>query len=158
MTNANDRRYADRGASDVYVYDNTARKLNIQRQLEEEPRRQLSNEARKNREKAQHMSFGYVAFLMVAMCASALILINYIQLQADLTTKVKQVARLESELNSMKLANDEEYNRVTSSIDLEEIKRIAIGELGMTYAEEGQIVLYSNVGNDYMRRATTGSN
>lgn len=158
MTNANGRRYADRGASDVYVYGNTARKLNIQRQLEEEPRRQLSNEARKNREKAQHMSFGYVAFLMVAMCASALILINYIQLQADLTTKVKQVARLESELNSMKLANDEEYNRITSSIDLEEIKRIAIGELGMTYAEEGQIVFYSNSGNDYMRRATTGSN
>lgn len=154
----NNRRYTGRATSDAYVYGNTVRKLDIQRELEQEPRKQLSNEARKNREKAQHMSLGYVAFLMVAMLASAVILINYIQMQADLTTKVKQVARLESQLNSMKLANDEDYNRITSSIDLEEIKRIAIGELGMTYAQEGQIVFYSNEGNDYMRRATTGSN
>ena len=54
----------------------------------------------------------------------------------------------------MKLANDEEYNRIISSIDLEEIKRIAIGELGMTYAQEGQIVLYVNEDNDYMRQVT----
>ena len=31
----------------VYMYDNTARKLDIQRQLEEQPARQLSHEVRK---------------------------------------------------------------------------------------------------------------
>lgn len=45
------------------------------------------------------------------------------------------------------------YSRITNSIDLEEIRRIAIGELGMTYAKEGQIESYSSEGNDYMRRA-----
>ena len=54
----------------------------------------------------------------------------------------------------MKIANDEAYSRITGNIDLEEIKRIAIGELGMTYAQEGQIITYSNVGNDYMRQVT----
>ena len=54
-------------------------------------------------------------------------------------------------MNTLKLSNDEEYSRITRSIDLEEIKRIAIGELGMTYAQEGQIVLYDNAGTDYMR-------
>ena len=98
------------------------------------------------------MSAGYVIFLAVAMCAAALILVNYIQLQADLTNRTRSVANKQSELNNLKVANDEEYNRILSSIDLEEIKRIAIGELGMTYAQEGQIVLYSNEGSDYMRK------
>ena len=40
-----------------------------------------------------------------------------------------------------------------SSLDLEEIKRIAIGEYGMTYATEGQIITYSDGGgNDYVRQ------
>ncbi len=97
------------------------------------------------------MSLGYVMFLMAAMSVCAVILINYLQLQAEMTTKVKHIASLESQLNSMRLENDETYNRIVSSIDLEEIKRIAIGELGMTYAQEGQIISYSGVGNDYMR-------
>jgi hypothetical protein len=54
----------------------------------------------------------------------------------------------------MQLANDEDYNRIISSVDLEEIRKIAIGELGMTYAKEGQIITYENAGNDYMRRVS----
>ena len=140
------------GANVEYMYDNTARDLQVRRQLEEAPRKQLSHETRKNRDKARHMSIGYVAFLMGALLACGMVLVNYIQLQAELTNKMQNVARLESEINSMKLANDENYNRITSNIDLEEIKRIAIGELGMTYAEEGQIITYNNVENDYMRK------
>lgn len=138
----------------VYVYGNTARQLDIKRQLEEQPRKQLSHEVRKNRDKARHMNLGYVVFLMGALCACAFILVNYIQLQAELTNKVRNIALLESELNTKKLANDEEYSRITSSVDLEEIKRIAIGELGMTYAKEGQIITYTTEGNDYMRKVT----
>ena len=75
------------------------------------------------------MSAGYVMFLAAALCAAAFILVNYIQLQSDLTTLTKTVADMESELNGLKLSNDEEYNRIISGIDLEEIKRVAIGQL-----------------------------
>ena len=136
----------------AYVYGNAAVDINIQRQLEEEPRRKLSNETRKNREKARHMSLGYVTFLLAALCTCAVVLINYVQLQSELTNRTEHIAELKSTLNNKKLTNDETYNRITSNIDLEEIKRIAIAELGMTYAEEGQIITYSNVGNDYMRQ------
>ena len=137
---------------DVYVYGNTVRKFDVEREWETAPQRQVQPSVRKNRDKARHMSAGYVIFLAVAMCAAALILVNYIQLQAELTNRTRSVAGKQSELNDLKVANDEEYNRILSSIDLEEIKRIAIGELGMTYAQEGQIVLYSNEGSDYMRK------
>ena len=140
-----------------YIYDNTARDLEVVRRMEEEPRR-LSNEARKNREKARMMSLGYMVFLMAALCISAMILIHYIQLQSELTSSTKEIALLESRLNDLKLSNAEEYNRIESSIDLEEIKRVAIGELGMTYAGEGQIITYSSVGADYMRQAANNAN
>jgi len=147
------RRYAKTTYTrNTYIDGNTVRKLDVQRQLQEQPRRQLSHETRKNRERAHHMDFAYVTFLVAALCTCAAILINYIQLQAELTNQTKEISRMESQLNTLRLANDEEYARITSSLDLEEIKRIAIGELGMTYAEEGQIITYSSVTNDYMRQ------
>lgn len=136
-----------------YVYGNTVRKVDFQRELETPPRKKAAPAVRKNRDKARHMSMGYVLFLAAAMCAAAFILVNYIQLQSDLINMTKYVASKESELNSLRLANDEEYNRIVNGIDLEEIKRVAIGELGMIYAKEGQIVPYTNDTNDYMRKA-----
>ena len=98
------------------------------------------------------MNFGYVIFLAAALFVAAYVLIGYIRLQADLTAQVEQIASLESRLNNLRLANDEELVRINNSIDLEEIKRIAIGELGMTYATEGQIINYTNESSDYVRQ------
>ena len=141
-----------RGNRQNYVSGNAVRKSEVRRRPEEAPVRQVQPAVRKNREKARRMSAGYVIFLAAAMCAVAFILVNYVQLQAELTSRIRQVSTKESELNSLKSENDEEYNRIINSINLEEIKRIAIGELGMIYAQEGQIVPYSNKNNDYMRQ------
>ena len=60
---------------------------------------------------------------------------------------------MESQLNNLKQDNDEAYNRANGNVDLDEVKRIAIQEYGMTYASEGQIVTYSDGGgNDYVRQ------
>lgn len=142
----------NRYEGNLYIYDNTARKLDVKRQLEEPRKKKLSNEARKNRDKARHMNFGYLLFLAAALCACGVILIHYIQLQSELTSRIKNVAKLESELNVLKTENDEKYNRINGSIDLEQIRRVAIGELGMTYAQEGQIIMYTSEENDYMRK------
>lgn len=137
--------------TDDYQYDNVVRKQEFVRELEEEPRRSISNTTRKNREKAHHMSLGYVIFLVAALCCAGVVLVNYLQLQSQVTRKAEIIASRESELNHLRLSNDEELNRIESSIDLEEIRRIAIGELGMVYASEGQIESYTNEGNDYLR-------
>ena len=89
------------------------------------------------------MSLGYVLFLSLATILAGVMLTGYIGLQSDITNSIKNISRLESELNSLKLKNDEEYSRITSNIDLEEVKRIAIQELGMKYAEEGQIITFA---------------
>lgn len=138
-----------------YVHGSAAAKPDIRKELEREPRKRLSNTTRKNREKAWHMSPGYVFFLSLALIATGWILINYIKLQSDITNSIKQISSLESELNDLKLANDEAYNRITGSVDLEEVRRIAIQELGMTYAQEGQIITFKSENNDYVKQISS---
>lgn len=146
-----------RASAGSYVYGNTVRKVDVQREMEQQPRRTLSNTTRKNRDKVRHMSLGYVAFLVMAMCVAGFVLIHYIQLQADITTATEHIASQERELNNLKVANDEALSRITSGVDMEEVKRVAIGELGMVYPQEGQIIPYTNEGQDYVRRVDGGN-
>ena len=100
-----------------------------------------------------HMSLGYLLFLTMAMVLMVGTLAWYISLQAQIKNSVKNIATLESQLNNLKQDNDEAYNRANGNVDLDEVKRIAIQEYGMTYASEGQIVRYTDGGgNDYVRQ------
>ena len=138
-----------------YIQGNTVRKPYVREEIEKAPRKRLSNTARKNREKAEHMSPGYVLFLSIALIAMGWILLNYIKLQSDITNSINQISSLERELNDLKLANDEEYNRITSSIDLEEVRRIAIQDLGMKYAQDGQIISFESENSDYVKQMSS---
>lgn len=151
-TGSRNRRGQTYTNSNTYVYGNTVRALEEEIYSTGRNKKQISNTARKNREKAYHMSFGYVLFLAGALLAAGFILTGYLSFQSDITGSIKSISRLESQLNSLKLDNDEEYSRITSSIDLEEVKRIAIQELGMKYAEEGQIITFSGEGSDFVRQ------
>ncbi len=135
-----------------YVQGNTVRKLQPVRERPERPKRRVSNSVRKNRERAKHMNAGYVLFLSAALAATCFILVYYIDLQSDITNSVKHIATLERQLNSLKVENEENYSRISSNVDLEEIRRIAIQELGMQYAQEGQIISFTSENNDYVKQ------
>lgn len=141
-----------RAHNSEYIQGSAVRRLDVTKEIERKPKKKLSNTARKNREKAEHMSPGYVLFLSLALIATGFILVSYIRLQSDITNRIDHISALERELNDLRLANDEEYNRITSSIDLEEVRRIAVQELGMRYAEEGQIVSFTSENNDYVKQ------
>lgn len=145
-TTAKEKRY------NSYVQGNAVRKLDISIAIEEEPKKKLSVSARKNRDKAVHMNMGYVIFLALALLVSGIVLVGYIQLQFKITNSVENIASLKSQLNSIYLENDEEYSRIISNINLEDVKKVAIEELGMSYASEGQIITYSGEGSDYVRQ------
>ena len=134
---------------------NTAKQLDVVTELQK-PRspRELNHAVKKNRDRAIYMNFGYVLFLTASLLVAGFILIGYIRLQSEITASVKRIATMESTLNSMKTANDEEYSRIESSVDLDEIRRIAITELGMVYPDEDQIVTVPDEGNDYVRQVT----
>ena len=137
--------------NNYYIEGSAAPRIELEPEIGQ-PRKALSVSARRNREKAHHMSLGYVVFLVAALLVAGFFVLQYLQLQSKLTSEIKMISSMESRLNKLKMDNDEEYNRILNSVDLEEVKRVAIGELGMVYASEGQIVMYESVGNDYMRK------
>lgn len=140
------------GYGEYYIDGNTARRLDVREEIKKAPR-QIENQAvLRNRAKARHMNLPYVLFLAVAVCLAASVLIGYIKLQAENTKILKSISAKESQLNTMRLANDEEYSRIVSSVDLAYVKDVALNELGMQYAEEGQIVNVEIQGDDYVRQ------
>jgi len=98
------------------------------------------------------MNKGYIAVVAAAFVIVCCVLMSYVKIQSDITNHINNISELESRLNELRLANDETYTKIMSSVDLEEIKRIAVNELGMKYAKEGQVVQYTGEGNDYVRQ------
>ena len=114
-------------------------------------RRELEKQ-KQEMKRLRYRNVAYVLFLTVAFAVTSVMLIGYIRMESSITQSVKQVAALQSQLNNLKTENDEMKNRIDSSINLEEIRRIAITELGMTYAGQGQIVEIPDDGSDYVRQ------
>lgn len=138
-----------------YVYGNTVRQINpvpqrFDKKQLEKPR--MSNATRRNRERASHMNPAYVTFLVAAMVFTGAICIHYLNVRAELTKQLKEISALEAELVDLKSDNNETYNRINNSIDLDEIKRIAMEDLGMVYASPEQVVLYDDEDGDYVRQ------
>ena len=135
-----------------YVHGNTVRSIQPNREITERPKKKVNKSVKRNQERAKHMNAGYVLFLSVALVVTGMVLVYYIGLQSDITNSVKHIATLERELNDLKVANEENYSRIMSSVDLEEIRRIAIQELGMQYAQEGQIISFASKSSDYVKQ------
>ncbi len=143
-----------------YINGNTVRELEAAparrpkpdpREREESLRhKRRRNAARRNRQRALYMSRGYVFFLSVCVSVIAVFAAAYVKLQADVTQNMKTISSLESQISDLKADNDANYKRITTSVDLNEIKDIAINQLGMTYATEDQIIYYTVENSNYM--------
>ena len=142
-------------ARQIYIDGNTARKLQtLPAQRTKTAHRVKKQPIRKKQKriKVAPMNLGYISFMIASVLVVCIVLMGYVNLQSDITNRVTHISKMESQLNSMKLENDETYTKIMSSVDLEEIKRIAISELGMKYAKEGQVITYSGEGSDYVRQ------
>lgn len=144
----------------TYIDGNTVRKLetapDYRREREERRQRELRrhNEhmARRNKERALRMNLGYVLFLTAAAVVTALVSVTYIQLQSDVTGRMRRISALESQVADLKADNDAAFKRISTSVDLDYVKDMAINQLGMVYAGADQIVYYSIDDDDYMNQ------
>ena len=98
------------------------------------------------------MTMPYVVFLSIAAIATVFLCVAYLKLQAAGITYRSEIAVLESRISTMRLANDNAYEDAVSSVNMEQVKEIAVNDLGMTYAKEGQIITYSSQDGDYIRQ------
>ena len=126
----------------AYVYGNAVRKDHVEIQTPARQQKEVSQRVRANRSKAMHMSKGYVAFLAIAAIAVLFACMQYLQLQSEITSRSNHITALQQELADAKEANTTRYNVIMNSMNLEEIREIAIQDFGMVYAEPDQIIKY----------------
>lgn len=145
------KRRIKRTNSHLYVYGNTAHKLNEVPQREDrQGRKQKRNTLQKPL--PNRMNLGYVLFLSIVTVAMFYIWSSYIHIQTEVDERLRNISSIEAQIESLKQTNDTEYARINSSIDLDEIRRIAIEELGMVYASKEQVKNYEDTENEYMKQ------
>lgn len=134
------------GGSALYVEGNTVRKV------VEAPEHKVSELTKSNRERSMQMNMRYVVFLTAAAVICVMMCRNYVRLKAQYTALRTRATSLEVSLSQKKLANDAEYDRIMASVNLAEVKDIAMEKLGMVYAAEDQIVSYDVISSDYVKQ------
>ena len=105
---------------------------------------------RKRQPQKSTLSVPYCIFLTAACVLTLVLGAYYLQQQALATSSQKQIASLEEELAELKKVNADDLNRIETSVNLEEIREIAMNELGMVYATEENVVLYKNTKQNYV--------
>ncbi len=141
-----------RSNNSIYIDGNTVRTIEP-RFGEKRPRSVESIRGRHTDViRVPQISFGYYLFFFVALAITAFVCIGYVRIHSDITASQKRVASLESTLSQLKLANDEEYERIAGSVDLEEIKKTAMTDLHMRYPDETQVVHVTMESDDYVRQ------
>lgn len=142
--------------SSVYVDGNTARRLQTVPQRKQQPsvrrKPEVSAAARRNRARAASMNVGFVLFLTAVSVAILICGVHFLQMKAEITTKIEAVAALESELSQLREDNNSYDSQISSTADLNAIKKKAMGELGMKYPTEDQIVTYETSRSSYVRQ------
>lgn len=176
---ASERNYSARVRRSTYVYGDVVADTDDdeERELEERRRRERAAEARKRREMelrreqrarreeemrleeeerrreaaASRASVAAVAVMLVFLTVS---IIGYVRLMSQVTVSQNHISTLTTQIEDLKTKNDQRLEEINSSISLAEIKEIAIGELGMKYADSSQIVTYSSNSDDYVHQVT----
>ena len=164
------RETVSRKSGNAYVHGTAARKIaqmpalpdregrpeRVRRQAQQRnPRRQFRTlqGGLAEHKQVKRSTFLYLMSMVTALVLAALALYRYVDIQTSLESSVTQISSLEKELATLRKENDEAYSMANATVDLEEVKRVAIQELGMKYADEGQIIVYSDDGAaDYVRQ------
>lgn len=139
-----------------YIDGNTVRKREYAPRETRRPRtdrhRGQERHEKKTQVRVQTFSLGYILFLICMILVLMGGCIYYLELRNDLTRRQKEITELESTLNTLRLKNDEEYDRIIGAVDMEMVKKTAMEDLGMTYPGAEQVVGISGTGGDYVRQ------
>lgn len=138
----------------TYIYGSAAHKYdhvpqrNPHRENERTPEVHRRANARPNPVSIPLLMLSAASFIMIAF-----MMIQYIKLNSEIVALTTGNAKLESQINDLRIENDEYYSRIINSVDLEKVREIAIMDLGMVYVGEEQIITYDSQIDDYVEQS-----
>ena len=142
------RRYVNNNRS--YLWGSVVPKQNVSKERVHKIVRQSHDRAYRTNSQVPCAGVMYTLFLCVILILTGLALVHYIKLQSELTIHMKHISQMEKELYDRKAENEDNYSRIMNSINLEEIRKIAVEELGMKYPNESQVIFYDGRIRDYV--------
>lgn len=148
------RRYSSSAVLARYNSSSTARQLLPEREIRERRLAQQRSEraARRRMSQALHMDLPYLIMLTAATITTLFICCSYIRVQSSIAASMRSIQAQEEMLEALKRENDALQTSINTDIDLDHIYEVATGELGMVYANRGQVVRYKKTESEYVRQ------
>ncbi|MCR5097521.1 MAG: hypothetical protein K6B14_01080 [Lachnospiraceae bacterium] len=120
-----------------------------EREIREEEKRRRKKQTRKN---VRALRSGR----LTAVYVSTFVLLfagffgGYVHYETSISSRMKSISALEKEIADMKAYNAAAQSRIDTNTDINRIKKIALKDYDMVYANSGQIVYYDIAPEDYM--------
>jgi len=129
-----------------------------ERQLEEAQREKERRERRRaeqqRAERARELSIGFPFLLTLAAAVfiSLFICYNYLTLNSAVDQHMDRVKSMEKQLENLRAENDALEQSIDTSVDLNYVYRVAVGELGMVHAGHDNVITYDKTESEYVRQ------
>lgn len=133
------------------VVGNTVRVEEVRTQ--QAPEREIRVRVRQEAVPARvRVNVPYVLMLLAVTVLFAYLCFSYLKLQASINASMNRIANLEEQITKVRSENAVRENRLSAQMDLEEVYRIAVEELGMTYPNENEVIRYTEQMREYVRQ------
>ena len=98
------------------------------------------------------MNPGFAIFLGFSVLVTLAACVLMLSMQAKVTNQGNTITKLQSQIETLTDDNNAYEARINSSVDLDQIRDVAMNQLGMVYPTEGQVVYYDQTEADYVRQ------
>ncbi len=136
--------------SNAYITGSAVRKRQASPRVT--PRERPSTRPQREVVKRSGISITSAIIMLAAFGILCMMIIEYLSIRSDLLVIEKEVNQVESSISTLAEENEEYYSQIIGRVDLEEIREIAIMDLGMVYATEEQIVTFESQIDDYVEQ------
>ena len=143
----------------IYIEEgNTVRKLQPEVEYEEIRRKRIQEDERRKRERRrakqlrQRKKKLYSIYATMAIVFCVCFFVGYIYLQTQVNERTDSIAKLETQISTIKADNGATEARINTAANLANVRNTALNELGMVYANADQIVYYDMETSDYMNQ------
>ncbi len=129
-----------------------------ERRQPEEDRQRERRERRRAEQlraaRARELSIGlpFLLTLAAAVVVSLFICYNYLTLNSAVDQHMDRVKTLEKQLENLRVENDALEQSIDTSVDLNYVYRVAVGELGMVHAGQDSVITYDKTESEYVRQ------
>ncbi len=94
----------------------------------------------------------YVLMLLAVTVLFGYLCFSYLKVQASINASMNRIANLEEQITKVRSENAVRENRLSAQMDLEEVYRIAVDEMGMVYPNENEVIEYAEQMREYVRQ------